>query len=205
MRRIDKIFRTLFVFFIFAAAGCGSATEKDKKNPGFEHFRVFFEQNGVPQEIVSGAVALEKKPFDIIIHFPGPDSVFVSASYDSDSYNAALSGEPLSAIKGFDETGMAEELFNKDETLMLSESAPHYWHYLDQNDHRFSEIIAADAYFVCRKKISFVSTEDNRGRPVEISKIKKKEIYLVFMKLDWNKDFTDKNEFKRLPLKIIFK
>jgi hypothetical protein len=183
---------------------CGGSSVPVRINPGFEHFRVLIEQDGTLAEAADGAVSLKKKPFDIIIHFADPDSVFVSADITPETYDAAAAGRPLQSLPGFSETGMAEELFNKDETLMISGTAPHYWHYLNRDDHRFTDVVQTEAYLVCRKKISRYSEGQNFKKQIPIEKIRQGTIYLVFMKLDWNINFTKKIEYKRFFIKIKF-
>lgn len=200
--RKPAAFVLLFIIIIlFSCAGTGY---RGGINPGFAHFRIYVEQDGVPQEIRNNSVNLERRPFEIIIHLTGPDSIFVNASLDDDSYYAALDGMPFNDIPGFQESGMIEELFNRDETLMLSDTAPHYWHYSDRYDHRFSDVTMTDAYLICRKKISYVAEGEEQKNRVAVDKLRKDKIYLVFMKLEWTKDFTGRKEYKRTALKIDF-
>ena len=78
MRRLSILF-SLVLFF-----GCG--TRGGLIKPGFEHFRIYIEQDGTVKDIDSGEVSLDKKPFVIIVTFIGPDSIFVNASFTDESY-----------------------------------------------------------------------------------------------------------------------
>ena len=57
---------------------------------------------------------------------------------------------------------------------------------------------------LCRRKISFILDKTSSEKQ-EMSKIKADSLYLVFMKLEWNKDYTKRFEKKRESIKIIFK
>ena len=200
----SKRITVLLSFIVFAFSACTGSGYMGRLNPGFEHFRIYIEQDGIPQEIRDNRVNLQKRPFEIIVHFAKPDSIFVNASFSDESFQAALEGRPHPEIPGFQEPGMVEELFNRDETLMIVDTAPHYWHYSDRYDHRFSEVIFADAYLICKKKISYLTIGEKKEKPVEIENIHEDTIYLVFMKLEWTRDFAEKVEYKRTVLEINF-
>ena len=192
----------ILIFSVIYHTACttGPAT---KVNPGFQHFRISVEQDNVIKEINNHIVELEKKPFTIIVSFIGFDSIFVNASFTHESYIAALNGEPVDTIKGLQSPAMNEELFNKEALIYISEKSPNYWYYTNDNDHRFSEVIKKSEIYLCRRNVASVYVTD-KNKKIDIADIPANEIYLVFMKAEWNKDYSKKIEIKREYLKLNF-
>ncbi len=189
------------LMLIFFSCSPGSIRNKSS----FEFFRVGIEQDGMEKDIENTEVLLYKKPFTLIISFNGPDGIFVNASVDPQSYNLARDGVDLARIKSFDETVVAEESLDNDEVLIISKTSSNFLYYENENDHQFDIITAASGILQCRKKISTLINLDVAKKKLNIAEIKDDAIYLVFMKLDWNENFSKKIEKKRYCLKIIFK
>ncbi|HOW80925.1 MAG TPA: hypothetical protein PK573_00060 [Spirochaetota bacterium] len=197
-----KHFLVIPIMLLLAGAACSGGKIKSG-DPGFRHFKIAFEQDGVIRDAENNVVKLRKKPFTVIVSFAESDGLFVSASLKADSYLAAINGEKLEDIAGFSGPGLEEELFNKDETLALSATIPNYWNYTSDSDHRFSEIIVKPDVLLCRRNVSRLNLVDYRKK-TDLVDLKETEIYLVFMKIEWNKDFSRKIEIKRECVKLEF-
>lgn len=197
MRRLSLLFLLVLLF------GCGTRGSLIK--PGFEHFRIYIEQDGTVKDIDSGEVSLDKKPFVIIVTFIGPDSIFMNASFTDESYIPARDGKPAQEIYGFKGTGIAEELYNPAEVLMISKKSPNFWHYENESDHRFNEVTERSGILICKRRISNIVDLDSSKEKIYISEMEEDEIYLVFMKLEWNDNYDSKIEKKRDYLRLVFK
>lgn len=90
-------------------------------------FTVTVEQGGHEQTITNGKVMVKPMSFDIVIEMSEPMGVLVNASLNSRSFTKAINQKHLDKIPGFQETGMAEGLFNSDRAITLAELAPMYW------------------------------------------------------------------------------
>ncbi|HOO72842.1 MAG TPA: hypothetical protein PK926_13890 [Spirochaetota bacterium] len=188
----------------FLMLGCmGSGGSYKTGDPGFQYFKVAFEQDGIVRDVENNTVFLKKKPFTIIVSFSENDGVFVNASLKPESFAAAMNGEKVDNIPGFRDPGLDEEMFNKDEMLAVSVAVPNFWHYSSDNDHRFTEVITKKNVLMCRRNISHINLVDYRKK-IDIADLKESELFLVFMKMEWNNDFTRKIEIKREFFKLDF-
>ncbi|MCP4133953.1 MAG: hypothetical protein GY754_23485 [bacterium] len=198
------LFLLILLFTTTYCSGCFKRNGTTVKR-GFLHFKVSIEQDGLTKDIENNEVELLKKPFSIVIHFPEPDSVFVNASFEPGSFMAAFEGKKVEEVVGFEGKGMAEELFNKEETLMLSNSSPNFWQYASANEHRFSDVITKEGVYICKRNVSHIINVDNDNEKITVSNLKGNALYLVIMKMEWNEDYTQKIEKKREFIKISFK
>ncbi len=184
--------------------GCAQTPGKKTIRHGFEHFQVSIEQDGEVRGSGNSEIVLKKKPFSINVSFVEAKRIFVNASFTDESYAPSKDGSPLSEIPGFTGTGIAEELFNKNEVLFISRDSPNYWYYNSKSDHRFNSVKEESSVLICTRRISAVYDIDGEKRDIEIENMAEKRIFLVFMNLEWNKDYSEKNEKKRIYVKINF-
>jgi len=170
-------------------------------------FSIAIEQDGKPVEIKDHIAILKRKQFTIVLYFSKVDEIglLVNSSFESKSFDSAANGKPISEIAGFAETGMAEYPFNKLKELMITNSAPHYWYYKNKDDHRFDEVKKKENQWVCKRLVSGFMDRDGTRKSFDIDTVDKNELYLVFIKAKWNKDFSKRIEKQRDYLKIIFK
>ena len=198
---MKKIFIILWAILI---PGCFNQQVRIP-DPGFQYYRLTIEQDGFVRDISDHVVMLEKKPFTLILQFTGNANIFLNASATPESYRAASGNLPIEEIEGFRETEVTEELFNRDESLTLSRHAPHYWHYVNESEHRFSEVIQRPGVTICRRRISWVQNMEADRERIPVSRLKENELYLVLMKMEWNTDYSRRIEKKRDYLRIIFR
>ncbi len=197
------------ILLIVLGCICCSCGSGQKTSSTFSHFKVEFIQDGVLKPINNHDVTLLKKSFTIIIYFKSADSIFVNASYKPDCFNAILEQKKLQEIPGFEGVGIQEELFNPDKFINISDTSPNYWYYNSHNEHRFNKtsILKKPFKIRCERKIENVSFTlvDNTPKKIGVSEITQNALYLVFLKLVWNSDYTRRIEQKRDYFKINFK
>ena len=165
---------------------------------------VSIEQGDQNISIVDDAVEIRRRKFSLIFKFKQPDSVFVNASFHPETFNNAYEALPLDELSGFKDTGITEELYNKNSALYISYKSPNYWYYVDDNDHRFTSIVKSEKEFICKRDITNFIDFDGSGDKNNIGNIMQKELYLVIVKSEWNRDYTKRIERSRRMIKFKF-
>ncbi|MGK6341129.1 hypothetical protein ACMGDK_02755 [Chryseobacterium sp. DT-3] len=100
--------------------------------------KVVIKQDGKVIEPVNDVYELKKTAFLFEITSANLEGFLIGATTDKDIYTAAA-GLYNPEVSWFQNTGMAEELYNKDKELFLMDTAPSYWYYTDAKDHRFDK------------------------------------------------------------------
>jgi len=192
-----------FIIMLLTAiiAGCGG---KDIKDTQPRLVEVFIEQSGNRTDIKDNTAEIRRMPFSFIINFSRPDSIFINASFSSESFNNALAGLPLNELIGFRNPGIDEEPFNKQNILYLSNDTPNLWYYTDDTDHRFNLIKKHERGVICQRNILSIADVDSENQKTELNKLKKDTIYLVIVTVDWNEDYTKMLEKSRKLIKLKF-
>lgn len=103
-----------------------------------QSLKVVIKQDGKVIEPVNDVYELKKSPFLFEITSSNLEGFLVGATTNKDIYAGAL-GVLNTEVPWFQNTGMAEELYNKDKEMFLMDSAPSYWYYTDAKDHRFDK------------------------------------------------------------------
>jgi len=196
---MPKLFAIILSLII---AGCSSSTiiEDTTRN----EINITIVQNNEVIEPENNTYRLRRAPFSIRLTFKQPDGVLIHTSLNDRTYLKAESAYPLNELPGFMNTSIAEELFNMESVIYVSESAPAYWYYTDETDHRFNTVVPGELGYLCIREISNIIDIDSGKEPVPLSRMKGDTLYLVIMKTDWNKDYTERIELNRKVIKIIF-
>ncbi len=181
-----------------------SCSGKNLKQVNREPLEIFVFQSGQEVPIHDDTVEIKKNFFSVVIVFNSPDAVLVNASFESETFDALDSQEPMNKIPGFSNTPIAEELFNKDEVLYISNHTPGIWYYTDDADNRFNEIDKINSGFYCRRNIKKIINLDENNSETNIMDITQNTIYMGFIKTRWSEDFTTEIEISRRKLKIVF-
>ncbi len=103
-----------------------------------QSLKVVIKQDGKVIEPVNDVYELKKSPFLFEITSANLEGFLVGATTNKEIYAGAV-GPFTSEVPWFQNTGMAEELYNKDKEMFLMDSAPSYWYYTDAKDHRFDK------------------------------------------------------------------
>lgn len=196
-----KKFLLIIMPLIALIAGCGG---KDIKDTQPRLVEVFIEQTGNRINLKDNTAEIRRIPFSFIINFSRPDSLFVSASFSSESFNNAQAGLPLTELIGFRNPGIDEEPFNKQNILNISNNTPNLWYYTDDTDHRFNLIKKHEKGIICQRDILSITDIDSGSQTIELNKLKKDTIYLVIITVDWNEDYTKMIEKSRKLIKLKF-
>lgn len=178
----------------------------EKKKVGFKHFKIDFVQDGSIIPANNHEVKLKRNSFAIVVSFSVADSVFVNASFKSDAYDAALLQTELEKLPGFKGAGIQEELFNKEMVLHMSDDSANYWFYRNESAHRFNEVMIKDGIIACKRQVDYITYEmiDDSKPKVPVSEIKEDTIYFVFIKFEWNEDYSQRIEKKRIVYRVVF-
>jgi hypothetical protein len=158
-------------------------------------FNIIVVQGGVTVPVVNSEITLSKSPFDIVINMPKPDGVLVNASTNKKSATLALKNKIQVKLPGFKETGMAEALLNPDKEIILTETAPSFWFYDNENEHRFNNVIKSDSGLKCIRSVENLYDRKTKNT-IKICDVKKK-LYLVFIYNKPNTNYLDRVEEKR--------
>jgi hypothetical protein len=150
-------------------------------------------------------VTLEKSSFTIVLTFPGQEGILVNASATPETFDVAREGKTFAEMNGFRDLGMAEEAFNPRALLMLSPRAPHFWYYAHEGEHRFNDVMRQEKAIICRRIVANLMYRDISKQITSIRDMPGNELYLVFVKTEWNSDYTQQFEKQRDYLKIIFR
>lgn len=195
-----KFIAILICFTILTGCSSQSIIEDTNQNT----INMSIKQNGERVEISDNTVQLRRAPFEFHFTLSQPDGFLVHASINNSTYLKAESGKPLAELPGFKDTSISEELFNKESILYLSDDTPSYWYYTDETDHRFNSIITGEAGYTCRRDIKSIIDSSTGKDKLASGQMKGDTIYIVIIKADWNKDYTERIELNRKLLKITF-
>ncbi|KFF12032.1 hypothetical protein IW15_10640 [Chryseobacterium soli] len=103
-----------------------------------QSLKVVIKQDGKVIEPVNDVYELKKSTFLFEITAVNLEGFLVGATTNKDVYTSAA-GLYNHEVPWFQNTGMAEELYNKGKELFLTDQAPSYWYYTDAKDHRFDK------------------------------------------------------------------
>ena len=194
----------LIILSIFLIVSFGCSADKNIKKETIDKIDVSIEQSGSNITISGDTAEIRRTKFLLKFKFTQPDSILINASYQAETFNNAKEGLPLDELSGFKNTGIAEELFNKEGLIYISYDSPNFWYYTDDSDHRFNSILKSESGLLCTREISSIIDLDGSGEKTDISLVKQKEIYLVIIKSEWNEDYTKLIEKSRKLIKLKF-
>lgn len=170
------------------------------KTPNF-HVRV--EQNGKIIKAKNRVITLDKEAFKFVFELSEPMGVLINTSFNETSYQQASKGMEMSELFGFENTGMAEAIFNPDKEILIANDAPSAWFYESEEMHRFDLVEKKKGQFWCTRIIeNFFDVDADYTFPVaEIDKA----LYLVFIAYDQRDGINEEIELKREMVKIVWK
>jgi len=180
---------------------CGGGQKKSLQQ---DFIDLYLEQDGRIINIIDDTAMINRKQFRFVFSFRQPDGILLNASFEPASYESAASGTPVENIPGFSNTGIAEEPFNPEYQMFISNDSPNYWYYADETDSRFDSVTKDETGFKCRRTISSFIELQGKAEKKEISKLKHDTIYIVISMIEWNDDFTKMIERSRRYFKIKF-
>jgi len=153
-------------------------------------FSVRFVQDGQQVPLAeNNTVNLKKKPFQIQVSHILDEGVLIGATFDQDLYRSAI-GEADLEVPWFGDTGMADDMFNDEKSLMISDEAPSYWFYTSKEEHRFDhDPQESNGRYLGTRTIANLALLDPY-RLVPIQRVKK-TLYLVFYESNYVTEADD--------------
>lgn len=101
-----------------------------------QSLKVVVKQDGKVIDPVDNVIQLKKHVFQFEIVSTDLEGFLVASTLDKGLFEEAVDYSNTE-IEWFQNTGMAEELYNENKELVIMDYAPSYWYYTDKNDHRF--------------------------------------------------------------------
>jgi hypothetical protein len=184
--------------FLFCSATYSTQTSFVKRTP----FKVYIEQDGIRLPITNNEVSLNKKQFNIVFVFPKPNGIIISTSFNKTTYEKALKNEPLSKLPGFTESGMAEYLLNPDKEVMIDDTAPSYWYYDNDKEHRFNKVVKSRDSLVCTREIKQLYILGGKEPVIMPIEQVNKPLYFVFVDYESDPKTFERKEIQREMIKI---
>jgi hypothetical protein len=163
-------------------------------------FHVTIEQRGQIIRPINGEVSLDKSEFTIVCEFTQPMGLLINASFNKKTYELANKGKSKSELPGFENTGMAAELLNPNKEICLSEDAPNYWYYENNEENRFDTIDKVQGKIICKRIIQNLHDVEN-NRNIKVENVTA-PLYLVFISKKPGKDVMNDIEIKRESVEI---
>jgi hypothetical protein len=182
----------------------GCSSDKNIREDALDIIDVTVEQGGNTISIIDDTAEIRRTGFSLRFRFARQDSILINASFQAETFNNAKDGLPLQELAGFRSTGIAEELFNKDSVIYVSNDSPNFWYYTDDSDHRFNNVLKNENGYLCTREINGVIDLDGSSEKIDLIKIRQKEIFLVIIKSEWNEDYTKMIEKNRKIIKLKF-
>jgi hypothetical protein len=167
-----------------------------------ENFEVrIIQDSAVVKPNENGIVSLQKKIFKIEIDLVGVEGVYMYASFKDNIYKIK-DNTAIPDFKNIPAKSMAEEEFNPDQELIISEDGWAYWFYKPSDRwHRMDkEVTIVGNKTTIRKTIKqfyFGDTEENLALEDNT-----KTLYLFFMAAKADDGFNLTTEIKRYKVKI---
>lgn len=151
-------------------------------------------------------VTLKKNTFKIYVYLHNMDGVYVFASFN-DSLDQLSANDPIPGFSNMPFLVMAEEYFNKEKELLISDLGWSYWFYDPQLEwHRFNKKIVQieTGGLVGKKTVKQVYVVEKR-KEVKVKELNK-PLYLFFVAIkDSDNKGTPLTELMRRKVKIEWK
>ena len=152
----------------------GSLSAKTKSE--ISRFKIV--QNGRTIPVKGNSVLLNKETFQLVFTLKHEEGILVHASFNPYTFNKLSSGVLVDDIEALG-MGMAAGLYNPSESLVVEDSAPSYWFYDSEEEHRF------DSYMELIDGVECIRTVSNLENIEDESLMSVKEVnrplYLVIV------------------------
>jgi hypothetical protein len=161
-------------------APADQASVTDLTNP---YFAVAIQQDGRKVPIREHTVVLRREAFDVLVALPTPGGVFVNASTSPDLARYARDNRRV-------DDRVALEAFSEEPSsiLTLADRGFAYWYYMGPGISKFTDVRVLGhpqrgRTWVCKK--SLTHWRDGNGPAVKLEHLSADQLYLVFVKADW--------------------
>lgn len=144
---------------------------------------------------------LQNSSFDLVFSFVGNINLLVNASFNDETYWAALNKISLNNLKGFRQTGIAEGLDNQKFEMFISDNAPNAWFFQDEDYKRFNKVVIKDSKIFATRTIENLYDLDKDKR-IKINNFEG-NIFIVAVFYEFDSNNLEKIEYQREILKLV--
>ena len=205
---MDKTMGVLLAVATGVLCGCPMSREaapasQDATGPAETGFSVGIEQEGRPVAIVDHVARLRKRPFTIVLSFPGIHKIMVNASIRANLASAVRAGRPVGSVLPLPRAGFPEDLFNPKQMVFVADDGYNYWYYGNPDVHKYDRAVRENGRYTCRRLVANYST--GSSAPIApITRLGGDVLYLTFVEVDWNAARTARVEKQAECLKLTF-
>ncbi len=165
------------------AAGCVTTRPILADSP----LLVCVEQDGRAQIPINGQLVLVRHPFTLVLRARPDEGILVNASANPITLGLLPFTNDLDELPGFRCTGMADCLGNPKQELVLSDTAPNYWYFDSNGEHRFDAPPAESMQgSLGRRTVSLLRTHGKES-PASLQDWPHEQLHLVFIRSIWRK------------------
>jgi len=168
-----------------------------------EGFSVGIEQEGRSVRIAHNAARLQKRPFTIVLSFPGVHKIMVNASFRANLAEAVRASRPVGSVLPLPRAGFQEGLFNPEKMIFVTDGGYNYWYYGNPEVHKYDQAVRKNGRLTCRRVVANYSTGP-AAPVVPIARFAGNVLYLTFVEIDWNAARTARIERRVEYLKLVF-
>ncbi|WP_270087310.1 hypothetical protein [Sphingobacterium sp. SYP-B4668] len=131
---------------------------------------------------------LQKSPFTFLITANQLEGFLIGATFDEDVYLSAIQKADLE-VTWFENTGMADALFNPEQIMCISNDAPSYWYYSNPGDHRFDKDAKGTAsQWIAKRSVAKLDVLESKEQ-VALQNINR-PLYVVFYNPIYDNDYN---------------
>ncbi|MBN2625684.1 MAG: hypothetical protein JXA95_03375 [Spirochaetales bacterium] len=121
---------------------------------------------------------LERLPFQIEMHLPEGQYVYVNFSRSDELYRAVRENRDFEEVLGFGGTGMAERYGNPDRKIILNDEGWHVWRVNGSEDNRFNSTFRKKGDSLAIRRVEYIwEMGPNGPMPLEFGDLD--DIYCV--------------------------
>ena len=164
-------------------------------------FEVALFQDGKQVIIDNHIAVLKKRPFDIHLISYEPQGIVINTCLSDSNMIQLASGKPYDQLD-FMQYGMAEDMFNPDQEILIHSHAPSYWYFDDNFNHRFTRVELNKDQIIGIRHIEQM-TDVETGEIISSANFPS-HLYLGFLSSVWNAETFTSKEFHRDYLTIVF-
>lgn len=157
------------VVLVFGSLSAKSKTETSR-------FKIV--QNGRIVSLKGNSVLLDKETFQLVFTLKHEEGILVHASFNPYTFNEVSNGVLVDDIETLG-MGMAAGLYNPSESLVVEDSAPSYWFYDSEEEHRFDSFQNVVRGIECIRTISNLENIEDESL-MSIVKVNR-PLYLVIV------------------------
>jgi hypothetical protein len=133
-------------------------------------FSLYQEDRYLP--LLGDTFPLSRLPFQIEMHLPDGQYVYVNFSRSDELYRAVRENRDFEEVLGFGGTGMAERYGNPDRKIILNDEGWHVWRVNGSEDNRFNNTFRKEGDTLAIRRVEYIWEMGRNGpMPVEFGEL----------------------------------